>query len=862
MRNVKEEPTWIIDQPIDILTAVEELHGLGSQDLNKLLKDSENFVLQLSSEDGSKVQVDVERLARCLPVHLIAVLVSSGGQEDRMPYLLNGFRLLHTFSDLAPRHSKLEQILLEDVRVTEQIMDLIFYTIVVLARYKQVYHAVGLFPIMHSALVACSLHLLTGYISSQWKDLVQVLVAHPEVDLFMDAAFNAVRIDIVFLQIKLSAIKNGSSSSLVELSTNSLCQHCETSLQFLQSLCQQKLFRERLLRSTELCKNGGILSLVKAILGLYTPPCNEASKVAAALSRMKSKVLSILLQLCETESISYLDEVASSPSSMLLAKFVALEVLKLLKTAFGRNKQLSDSVNDTSPRGLVLLNTMRLVDIFSDDSNFRYFIIINTTHILVEMLLLPHEEFLTSWCSADLPVVEVDASLDYDPFVATGAALGLLSVAPKTTEESIMECTFNLNRLPQASYAQHRASLLVKIIANLHCFVPNICEEQERNLFFNKFIECLRRSPNPAIGSIVCKNLGFLLEYAASLIPTFLNEEDVHLLSNFYKDFLGFFTVKVEGNLSQEQDQGKKPQDSHVRDNFLISNVSESNQGHATRMDPTVRGVSVDHRKSDYPMEGTSESLSYQEKADNTPLIIETSGSEGSSTRDKESLDQLLDKSEDPNGEEKQQRRKRKRSIMNENQVTVIERAATDEPDMIRNAGWLQTWADKLSDHGPQITPGQLKNWLNNRKAKLARASRETSQPTTTAANGGGGGGLSLVNYYDSPESDGEEFCAPSKGISVSKYIRFKPGQYVCLLDKERKEIGKGKVFQVEGIWQGNVLEEIGSCVVDIIELKVERRTRLQYPSDVCGLTFEEAEAKIGVMRVVWDAKNIIKLPK
>ena len=38
--------------------------------------------------------------------------------------------------------------------------------------------------LVHSALVASSLHLLSGCISSQWQDLVQVLLAHPKVHIF------------------------------------------------------------------------------------------------------------------------------------------------------------------------------------------------------------------------------------------------------------------------------------------------------------------------------------------------------------------------------------------------------------------------------------------------------------------------------------------------------------------------------------------------------------------------------------------------------------------------------------------------------------------------------------------------------
>ncbi|XP_030947565.1 uncharacterized protein LOC115971690 isoform X2 [Quercus lobata] len=35
-------------------------------------------------------------------------------------------------------------------------------------------------PLMHSAMVACSLYLLTGCICSQWPDLAHVLLAHPK----------------------------------------------------------------------------------------------------------------------------------------------------------------------------------------------------------------------------------------------------------------------------------------------------------------------------------------------------------------------------------------------------------------------------------------------------------------------------------------------------------------------------------------------------------------------------------------------------------------------------------------------------------------------------------------------------------
>lgn len=63
----------------------------------------------------------------------------------------------------------------------------------------------------------------------------------------MEAAFAAVCIDVKFLQTKLSAQQDDScanTSPTAEETLNHLCQQCDSSLQFLQSLCQQKLFRE------------------------------------------------------------------------------------------------------------------------------------------------------------------------------------------------------------------------------------------------------------------------------------------------------------------------------------------------------------------------------------------------------------------------------------------------------------------------------------------------------------------------------------------------------------------------------------------------------------------------------------------
>lgn len=56
----------------------------------------------------------MEKLAGFLPLHLIAVLMSPDRDESLLRYLLCGIRLLHSLCDLAPRHSKLEQVAFTD----------------------------------------------------------------------------------------------------------------------------------------------------------------------------------------------------------------------------------------------------------------------------------------------------------------------------------------------------------------------------------------------------------------------------------------------------------------------------------------------------------------------------------------------------------------------------------------------------------------------------------------------------------------------------------------------------------------------------------------------------------------------------
>uniref|UniRef100_A0A0D9ZV44 Uncharacterized protein n=1 Tax=Oryza glumipatula TaxID=40148 RepID=A0A0D9ZV44_9ORYZ len=882
---------------IDMVSVIEELSGLTSRELGEMLKESENFVLQEKTEDGGTKQVDMEKLVSSLPLHLLAVCLELERGSD-LAYVLRGMRFLHSLSELAARHARLEQVLLDDVKLSEQVTDLIFFVLSIL---------------------------------SHWK----------KVDIFMDVAFDSLHDDVRSLSHRLSTLSTNTFpvGPFDSRLTHFICQQCEASLQFLLLLCQQKLFRDRILKNKELSRNGGILSLSRSILKLGVPECLKGSiDIAASMSRLKAKILSILLQLCEAETVSYLDEVATSPKSMQLGQTLALEVLDLLKTAFGRKQKLTlDSHDKSYPMGSVLISALRLVDVFSDDSNFRSSFITNTIPFLTQILAIPHDEFVSNWCSVNLPVIEEDANLDYDPFGA--AELALAAAGNKLTEaKANYSCPFRPISMPSIAYAQTRTSCVVKIIANLHVFVPNICEEQERDLFLQKFQKYLvsgnpRSSvDHPASADLkattVCRNLGSLSEYARSLIPNnLLNEEDVQLLSEFAyklqtwcKSHVGQSTSQaVKIDPSSESKEDFKPlqhplipstvvPDSSI--NNLPKNMEEptptnmeepaptpSTKQEGNARDETPRStvalnggflqnsvgqdlvhLGVARTSSGFLGGGTSTSTgSLRCKMDLDPA---SSSMDHFKTPDRKESGLQDDEKGDTHMYDERQPKRRKRTIMNDRQINEIEKALIDEPEMHKNAALLQAWSEKLSGQGSEIT-------LNNRKAKLARIAKErgvlsegenADKPSTPAT----------PHHCDSSESAGEESYLPParvmSALGISKGSRFvspdgnettsqaefnqnimlsrpftrsfsfEPGRLVSLIDNDGKEVGRGKIFQVEGRLQGKALTDTRVCIVDVIELKIEKWRELPHPSEASGRTFQEAESRNGgVMRVAWD---------
>ncbi|KAI3682742.1 hypothetical protein L1987_82950 [Smallanthus sonchifolius] len=268
-------------------------------------------------------KINVESLARRLGMHIAEHFVKFTTDEQYLRYLLSGLRLLHTLYDIASHHSKLEQVLVQDKNVGTDMIHSITSMIIVLSCFGEKINFSNQSVLLYSTLLASGLYLLKAIISSETPTFTLVLLALDEVDSFTIAAFTAVRVVVDFLQAKLPAqhIDPHMKSKLNEVYY--LFHLCESSLQFLQSLCQQMLIREHFVKNKKLCGEGVVLRLVQNIMKL---PKYEDPHLMDEVYRLKSKVLSIMLHLCEVESPSFLDMASSTTQSLDLAKSTVFEV--------------------------------------------------------------------------------------------------------------------------------------------------------------------------------------------------------------------------------------------------------------------------------------------------------------------------------------------------------------------------------------------------------------------------------------------------------------------------------------------------------------------------------------------------------
>ncbi|KAI7757820.1 hypothetical protein M8C21_027179 [Ambrosia artemisiifolia] len=184
--------------------------------------------------------------------------------------------------------------------------------------------------------------------------------------------------------------------------------------------------------------------------------------------------------------------------------------------------------------------------------------------------------------------------------------------------------------------------------------------------------------------AIVNHNLHSLSIHAESLIPGFLNHDDVQLFR--------LFIAQLEPLINQESDTNR------------VTEVNGTGQESSDACGN--KGISENS-----PLEEANQlNITGNEdlRTDLAPTLTprdvhETEG-------DAQNVETTVLDSNTVQSEEKQFK-KRKRNIMNHTQITMMEQALQNEPDMQRKAALMQLWAEKLSLHGSEISASQLKNW-------------------------------------------------------------------------------------------------------------------------------------------------------
>ncbi|XP_022027770.1 nodulin homeobox-like [Helianthus annuus] len=448
---------------LDLYSAIKEFNVLSSKELGSLIRDAENGIIKCTI-NGSSFEITVENLARHLVEHISNEVSSLTVDEQHFRNLLSGLRFLHTLCDISSHHLALARVLAEDISVQKKMLDSIFNLISFLSQFGEKINGSSLM-VLYSTLLSNSMYLFKALISSEWKVIADVLLAHPEVDDFIIAAFNAVCVNVNLLQATLTT----------QRINNCLFHLCESSLQFLLSLCKlQILFRERLVQNKELCGGGAVFRLVENTLKLsqYDDP-----KLSSVVNRLKSKVLSIMLLLFQAECLSFMD-------------MASTKIKGSAESAVSEKK------------------------------------------VLTRVFLQPQREFISTWCTYDHEPAEEEIVVDFNPTSAAGLVLGLNS------SFNVQHSTWSNFQAPRTPYRVQRSSLLIKIVANLACYDPDLSED-ENACFIDAFLECLQAEFSNLPGgaaerrAAASKNLSSLLAYAESLAPSYLHEEDVNILRWF-----------------------------------------------------------------------------------------------------------------------------------------------------------------------------------------------------------------------------------------------------------------------------------------------------------------------------------------
>lgn len=333
----------------------------------------------------------------------------------------------------------------------------------------------------------------------EWYD---ALIIHPKLNTFISLPIDAINL----LQTVTYRSLQSSPDHAVKL-----CRSFHTQLEaFYLMCCSEEFVGQMLVHPIFL--SGELLDILQQSLNLgkctWTGGKPNAALTASGdiqagasphtfqqgdpISSVVHQVLRVLYVLFEKESPCFLDAVAGSPSAFHHAQSIISSVTSM-----------ATNILDTKTCSPSAIESFKIVEILSDDSNFKNEVIARSTPFILRLLSLPPPSVSALF---DLPIPPSSPP------------------PPVQTAEQLQK-DFMI--------------LLFRIVGNLHCFNEAVCKAEDKGMFLRTVVaEISKHSPASEKSDIqptrVLENLNFLLYRLSKENHIYhLNTEELDLVTSF-----------------------------------------------------------------------------------------------------------------------------------------------------------------------------------------------------------------------------------------------------------------------------------------------------------------------------------------
>eukprot|EP00850_Spirogloea_muscicola_P017851 SM000157S02081 [mRNA] locus=s157:87608:94519:- [translate_table: standard] len=399
-------------------------------------------------------------------------------------------------------------------------------------------------PLLRTAIAAAAFHLLPSVVdlsSPSWSDAAVILLVHPKVHMLVYAMYHCVLRAVQALEDRLTVCREGAEDATF------LAEQLKVSLEALQGLSQQKNMRYLVATHRRVGVEGELLQLVLRVLRLQC----TFSNLQDMLVKLKCHALSLLLLVCDMDEASYLDEVAGHDLGLASAEAVIAEVVVLLRSALCEDPRAPETTASLSHLHLLAL---RMVDVLSDDSNFRHIVMKAAGPIIAEALADAEVDFASRWCGGEICrdfSAPVEVPRGHEPFevlqlILQGGRLEELQAVSKfgasVHKSGGHKAGGSSVESGEMQDGHLRSILLVKLLGNLQCWNVDLCPDAPKDEFVTKLLAYLEKGPfqkgHPKFlitrlqtAVKTCENLHLLVDFVSSLPASDVSDDDLLLVS-------------------------------------------------------------------------------------------------------------------------------------------------------------------------------------------------------------------------------------------------------------------------------------------------------------------------------------------